>query len=58
MPAKAIAKLAQSGSAKYVSLDRNVSGLGHVESTTGEDAMLAQSGNANLDGSSIGIGDS
>jgi subtilisin family serine protease len=55
MPTKAIAKLADNGAAKYVSLDRSVSGLGHVESTTGDDAMLLQAGNASLDGSSIGV---
>src|SRR6185369_3651931 len=55
MPTKAIAKLAESGNAKYISIDRSVSGLGHVEATTGADAMLSQAGNAGLDGSSIGV---
>ncbi|MGZ8842666.1 MAG: S8 family serine peptidase, partial [Pyrinomonadaceae bacterium] len=55
MPTKAIAKFAESGSAKYMSLDREVAGLGHVAQTTGMNAMQSQSGNASLDGSSIGI---
>jgi serine protease AprX len=53
IPTKAIEKIADSGN--YLSLDRPINGLGHVEQTTGEDAMLAQPGNSSLDGSSIGV---
>ncbi|HEV2905270.1 MAG TPA: hypothetical protein VGW32_09490, partial [Pyrinomonadaceae bacterium] len=55
IPTTAVSELASSGWAKYVSLDRPLKGLGHVETTTGETAMLAQARNANLDGSGIGI---
>jgi hypothetical protein len=55
MPTKAIEKLADSGAANYLSLDRAMTGLGHVEQTTGDDAMLGQYGNAGFDGSSIGV---
>src|SRR5260370_33855326 len=63
MPTRAIAKLADSGSANYLTLDRKVTGLGHVETTTGGDAMLAENGNGNtkgkvdntLDGSNVGV---
>ncbi|HSV21619.1 MAG TPA: S8 family serine peptidase, partial [Xanthobacteraceae bacterium] len=53
IPTKAIEKIAATGN--YLSLDRRIDGLGHVEATTGDDAMLAQAGNSSLDGSSIGV---
>jgi subtilisin family serine protease len=53
LPAGAIADLAASGATKYLSLDRPLNGLGHVEATTGTDAMLAT--NAGTDGTGIGV---
>jgi serine protease AprX len=53
IPTKAVEKIAATGN--YLSLDRRIDGLGHVEATTGDDAMVAQSGNASMDGSSIGV---
>jgi serine protease AprX len=53
IPTKAIEKIADSGN--YLSLDRPINGLGHVEATTGDQAMLAQPGNSSLDGSSVGV---
>jgi len=55
MPTTAIEKLSSNGGTNYLSLDRSVGGLGHVEETTGDEAMLSQPGNAALDGSSIGV---
>jgi serine protease AprX len=54
-PAKAIEKLAANTSTRYLSLDRQVTSLGHLENTTGETAMWAQSGNSGFDGSGVGI---
>src|SRR6185436_12614410 len=53
VPAGAISTLAASNATNYLSLDRPVGGLGHVETTTGEDAMLAKY--AGTDGSGIGV---
>ena len=53
VPAGAISELAASGTTRYLSLDRPLSGLGHVEATTGTDAMLAK--NPGTDGSGIGV---
>lgn len=55
LPTNAIEKIADGTNANYVSLNRSVNGMGHVEVTTGDDAMLAQPGNSSLDGSSIGV---
>jgi serine protease AprX len=55
LPTKAIEKLAADGTTNYLSLDRPVAGLGHVEETTGDEVMLSQPGNSALDGSSIGV---
>ena len=55
LPTSAIEKIADETNANYLSLDRGVSGLGHVEITTGDDAMIAEAGNSLLDGSSIGV---
>ena len=55
VPTTAVSELAANEWAKYVSLDRPLKGLGHIETTTGETAMLAQTGNSGLDGSGIGI---
>src|SRR5207237_4980633 len=55
LPTSAIGKIADGTNANYRSLDRPVSGLGHVESTTGADAMIAEPGNALLDGSASSI---
>ncbi|HKP35479.1 MAG TPA: S8 family peptidase, partial [Pyrinomonadaceae bacterium] len=53
IPAGAISTLAASNATNYLSLDRSVGGLGHVETTTGEDAMLAKY--SGTDGSGIGV---
>src|SRR6185436_15671697 len=53
VPAGAISTLGASNATNYLSLDRPVGGLGHVETTTGEDAMLAKY--AGTDGSGIGV---
>jgi serine protease AprX len=55
IPTKAIEKLAADSTTNYLSLDRPVAGLGHLEETTGDEAMLNQPGNASLDGSRIGV---
>jgi hypothetical protein len=55
MPTSAIQKLADSDAANYLSLDRKISGLGQVETTTGDAAMLSETGNSLLDGSGIGV---
>lgn len=55
VPARAVEELAASRATSYLSLDREVSNLGHVESTTGADAMREQSGNDGLEGDNIGI---
>ena len=54
-PAKTIEKLAANSKTRYLSLDRQVTSMGHIENTTGETAMWAQSGNSGFDGSGIGI---
>lgn len=53
VPAGAIPALAANGTTNYLSLDRPVNGLGHVETTTGDEAM--QQKNVGTDGSGIGI---
>ncbi len=55
VPTQAIEKLAANKTTNYLSLDRPLAGLGHVEETTGDAVMLSQSGNASLDGSNIGV---
>jgi len=55
VPTAAVPELAANEWAKYVSLDRPLKGLGHIETTTGETAMLAQAGNSGMDGSGIGV---
>ena len=55
VPTATVSELAANEWAKYVSLDRPLKGLGHIETTTGETAMLAQTGNSGLDGSGVGI---
>src|SRR5687767_8092117 len=55
IPNTAVSELASSEWAKYVSLDRPLKGLGHVETTIGEHAMLANPRNAGMDGTGIGV---
>ncbi|HEV2904598.1 MAG TPA: S8 family peptidase, partial [Pyrinomonadaceae bacterium] len=53
VPAGAISSLAANGTTNYLSLDRPVNGLGHVETTTGDEAMQVK--NVGTDGSGIGV---
>ena len=55
VPTKAITKLASDNATNYLSLDRQVKGLGHVETTTGDEAMLAQPRNVGLEGNGVGV---
>ena len=55
IPTSAVTKLTGNSSTHYVSLDRPVKALGHVETTTGEAAMLAEPKNVGLDGSGVGV---
>jgi subtilisin family serine protease/acetyltransferase-like isoleucine patch superfamily enzyme len=52
-PAAAVSALAANTTTNYLSLDRQVNGLGHVENTTGDTAMLANY--PGTDGSGIGV---
>ncbi len=55
LPVSAVERLAQSGDVKFMSLDRPVEMLGHIENTTGAALMRIQSGNSTFDGRGIGI---
>src|SRR5262249_44438965 len=55
VPVRAIQQLANISQTRHLSLDHPVRSLGHLQTTTGESAMLSQSGNSALDGSGIGI---
>ncbi|HET8678384.1 MAG TPA: S8 family serine peptidase, partial [Blastocatellia bacterium] len=55
LPVKAVERLAASGQVKYMSLDRPVEMLGHVERTSGAELMRQQTGNISLTGTGIGI---
>ena len=55
VPTKAIEELANNSQMRHISLDRAIQSFGHVQTTTGDSAMLAQSGNSGLDGSGVGI---
>ena len=55
LPVGMVKDLAAFKEVSYVSLDRNLEMLGHVEATTGADDMHRQPGNSNLDGRNIGI---
>src|SRR6185369_7820723 len=48
-------ELGASEGLNYLSVDRNVEALGHVERTTGAGDMSRQPGNDGIDGSGIGI---
>jgi serine protease AprX len=54
LPVAAIEELAASNLTSHISLDREVKTLGHVENTTGADALRAQSG-FNYEGDGVGI---
>jgi len=54
-PLSVIREIASFKEVKYISLDRDVQLLGHVEKTTGAEAMRQQSGNSGLNGTGIGI---
>src|SRR5882724_4030012 len=55
VPTRAIKELANSSETRHLSLDRAVQSFGHVQTTTGDFAMLSQNGNSGLDGSDVGI---
>jgi len=55
LPAAAVWALARRGDVEYISLDREVRGLGHVTLTTGADAARAVGAAAGYDGSGVGI---
>jgi subtilisin family serine protease len=55
VPSKAVEELANNSQTRHISLDRTVQSFGHVQTTTGESAMLSQNGNSGLDGSGVGI---
>ena len=55
LPLRAAARLASSDAARHVSLDREIKFLGHVEVTTGAEAMREQAGNEHLEGDGIGV---
>jgi hypothetical protein len=54
-PLSVLNQIASLKEVSYISLDRDVQMLGHVEKTTGVDAMRQQTGNSGLDGTGIGI---
>ncbi len=54
-PVSLVNQMASFREVSYISLDRDVQMLGHVEKTTGADAMHQQSGNDGLNGTGIGI---
>ena len=55
LPVSAVETLAASKQTSYLSLDREIHSLGHVEKTTGAEDMRKVSGNSGLDGTGIGI---
>ncbi|MEP7039766.1 MAG: S8 family serine peptidase, partial [Acidobacteriota bacterium] len=60
LPTSAVEALAASGSVNYMSPDRRVEMLGHIENTTGAASMRSQAATANraaytLDGSGVGV---
>src|SRR5687767_13288203 len=57
LPASAVASLAAHSAVAYVSLNREVSSLGHVSQTSGADAVRSANGAtvAGLDGTGVGI---
>src|SRR6185295_16281967 len=55
VPVGALEELANSPNVSFVSLDREIEVLGHVETTTGAAAMRLQSGNSDVDGRGVGI---
>jgi subtilisin family serine protease len=55
LPVDAIAALARSGATRYLSLDKEVRVLGHIERTTGTAEMRSQVHNLGLDGTGIGV---
>jgi subtilisin family serine protease len=55
LPVSMIKELAAFKEVAYISLDRNLEMLGHIEAATGVSDMRRQSGNSNLKGAGIGI---
>ena len=55
LPVAAAEQIAAFRGAKHLSLDKEMSLLGHIEATTGVDAMRAVSGNSALNGKNVGI---
>jgi len=55
LPAEVVEELASFPEVEYVSVDRDLQVLGHLEVTTGAQAMRAQSGNSGFKGKDINI---
>src|SRR5437762_4104086 len=53
VPARALEELSRNSQTRYLSLDRRVGSLGHVQATTGETAMLGETGNSGIDAKGI-----